>query len=1343
MADVHRNLPSVPTPRVENPSLQRFLNAIASRVNARGMDSLITNQDLVNLRLAAPSNDPRGPGGPVVRPVPLDPTLPTLALPPLPTGFEAWGGIGVVVLIWDNPYAIYANHARARLYRHTADELNNAVPIGESVSMSYTDRQVDDDTTYYYWVRFETTAGVLGPPTESATATTGTDPEKAIRTLAEVLEEAPYLQDLYEPIPANVWEAADLLDEQQQILAELRRVEARIQSQAFEAAFAVQALAGEVSQSIHTKTLNTESDLRALEARVTTAEGNIIAQATALTALTTRVTDAEGEITAQATALTRLTSRVTTAEGDITGNATAITSLTTRVTTAEGNITSNASDITSLDTRVTTAEGNITTQATAITNLTTRVSTAEGRITSHATAITSLTSRVQTAEGNIAGHATAITGLTTRVTTAEGRITANASNITSLTSRVTSAERDITSQATAITSLTTRVTSAEGSISSNATSITTLDTRLTGLGTGTASDGTSDGQPGIGGISSGRASLGVANYRASSVGLELNQWSISTTNGATNSGVATTANDAALASGKRIYVSVLSQALADMVNRSRVGNILTVMMTYSGRNYWVDYRITAKRSGTATYQTAWQYIWWYDIEHLENHSQSSWQLDRSGVTAYLDIVAIPANLPVQFPAWATAMVSLEARVSTNEGSITSQASEITSLKSRVTTAEGNISSQASALSSLTTRVTTAEGNITSQATALTNLTTRVTTAEGRITSQATALTNLTTRVTTAEGRITANANSITSLSTRVTTAEGNITTQATALSSLTTRVTSAEGSITSNASSITSLDTRLTGLGTGTASDGTSDGRPGIGGISSGRVSLGAGNYRTNSTGLNGSLWSISDVDGNTSSGVPTTANAANLASGKRVLISVGSQAVANMVNRASVGDILTLMMTYNGNDYWVDYRITAMRTGTATYQTAWQYVWWWTVTHLENHSQSSWQLDRSGVTAYLDIVSIPTNQAVAFPSWATALVSLEARVSTNEGALARWTVKLQVGDLVGGIGLYNDGTNTRFVVQANQFAVLPSAGSSSNIRIPFEVSGGVVYINNAVIRSGSITGAKIAGAAITNSLIANAAVSGTKIANSTITGGNIANSTITSADIANSTITGAKIAGSTIQSTHILNGTIVDADIANGTITGTKIRTATITNTDIANGTITGTKIANVTITSANILTSTITGGNIASGTIQNTDIADSTITGAKLAGGTITGAKIATGTIQSSDIADSTITSADIANSTITGSKIRGSTITSFYLADGTITGAKISNSTITGSKISNSAGVLKVVDTTDTDTPVDRCGQNSQRIILTPRRYAITDVVTTLSSVIFNLETVYRCT
>ena len=1116
MADVHRNLPSVPTPRVEDPSLQRFLNAVAARVNARGLDGLITNQDLVNLRLAAPSNDPRGPGGPVVRTVPLDPTLPTLALPPIPTGFEAWGGIGVVVLKWDDPYTIYANHGRARLYRHTADELNNAVPIGESVRMSYIDRQVDDDTTYYYWVRFETTAGVLGPPTESATATTGIDPEKAIRTLADVLEEAPYLQDLYEPIPADVWEAADLLDEQQQILTEIRRIESRIQSQAFEAAFAVQALAGEVSQTIHTKTLSTESDLTALEARVTNAEGTIIAQATALTALTTRVTDAEGEITAQATALTRLTSRVTTAEGNITAQATALTALTTRVTTAEGNITSQATALTNLTTRVTTAEGNITSQATALTNLTTRVTTAEGRITANASNITSLTSRVTTAEGRVSANATAITSLTTRVTTAEGRITSNASSITS------------------------------------------LDTRLTGLGTGTTSDGTSDGQPGIGGISSGRASLGVANYRTSSVNLELNQWSISTTNGATSSGVATTANDAALASGKRIYVSVLSQALADMVNRSRVGNILTVMMTYSGRNYWVDYRITAKRSGTATYQTAWQYVWYYDIEHLENHSQSSWQLDRSGVTAYLDIVAIPANLPVQFPAWATAMVSLEARVSTNEGNIT---------------------------------------------------------------SQATAITNLTTRLTTAEGRVTANANAITSL---------------------TTRVTSAEGSITSNASSITSLDTRLTGLGTGTASDGTSDGRPGIGGISSSRVSLGTGNYRSNSIGLNQSIWSISDIAGSTSSGVPTTADAADLASGKRVYISVGSQAVANMVNRASVGDILTLMMTYGGNEYWVDYRITAKRSGSATYQTAWQYVWWFTVTHLENHSQSSWQLDRSGVTAYLDIVSIPTNQAVAFPSWATALVSLEARVSTNEGALARWTVKLQVGDLVGGIGLYNDGTVTRFIVQANHFAVLPSVGSNSNIRVPFEVSGGVVYINNAVIRSGSITGTKIAG--------------------STITGSNIASSAITSV----------KIADSTIQSTDILNGTIVDADIANGTISGTKIRTATITSSDIADSAITGSKIANVTITAAKIAAATITGTNIAQSTITNSDIANVTITGAKIAGGTITGV----------NIQSSTIVASDLANSSITGSKI----------ADSTITGAKLSNNTITSAKMTVNSGVIK---------------------------------------------------
>ena len=85
--------------------------------------------------------------------------------------------------------------------------------------------------------------------------------------------------------------------------------------------------------------------------------------------------------------------------------------------------------------------------------------------------------------------------------------------------------------------------------------------------------------------------------------------------------------------------------------------------------------------------------------------------------------------------------------------------------------------------------------------------------------------------------------------------------------------------------------------------------------------------------------------------------------------------------------------------------------------------------------------------------------------------------------SLARWTVKTAVGDLVGGIGLYNDGSNVDFIVNADRFAVVPPDfdPDEDEPRIPFAVSGGIVYLDDAAIREASITSLKAADAFLTD----------------------------------------------------------------------------------------------------------------------------------------------------------------------------------------------------------------------------------------------------------------------
>ena len=66
------------------------------------------------------------------------------------------------------------------------------------------------------------------------------------------------------------------------------------------------------------------------------------------------------------------------------------------------------------------------------------------------------------------------------------------------------------------------------------------------------------------------------------------------------------------------------------------------------------------------------------------------------------------------------------------------------------------------------------------------------------------------------------------------------------------------------------------------------------------------------------------------------------------------------------------------------------------------------------------------------------TNEAAGLE--VSAREALEVRVEDNEDgltALARWTVKLTVGDLTGSIGLVNDGGTVRLVIAANRFAIV------------------------------------------------------------------------------------------------------------------------------------------------------------------------------------------------------------------------------------------------------------------------------------------------------------------
>ena len=90
------------------------------------------------------------------------------------------------------------------------------------------------------------------------------------------------------------------------------------------------------------------------------------------------------------------------------------------------------------------------------------------------------------------------------------------------------------------------------------------------------------------------------------------------------------------------------------------------------------------------------------------------------------------------------------------------------------------------------------------------------------------------------------------------------------------------------------------------------------------------------------------------------------------------------------------------------------------------------------------------------------------------------------------WAVKLQVnaqGQYVAagiGLGIENGpaGLQSTFLVQADKFAVIN--GTNATVTNPFTVTGGQVFIKDAIIGNGSITNAKIGGAIQSDDYVAN-----------------------------------------------------------------------------------------------------------------------------------------------------------------------------------------------------------------------------------------------------------------
>lgn len=90
------------------------------------------------------------------------------------------------------------------------------------------------------------------------------------------------------------------------------------------------------------------------------------------------------------------------------------------------------------------------------------------------------------------------------------------------------------------------------------------------------------------------------------------------------------------------------------------------------------------------------------------------------------------------------------------------------------------------------------------------------------------------------------------------------------------------------------------------------------------------------------------------------------------------------------------------------------------------------------------------------------------------------ARVDSVKGLYAQYTVKLDVGGRVSGFGLMSGSKSSEFAVVADNFYIAIPGLSGIGAR-PFRVENNIVYMNEAVIKDGSINLAKINTASINN----------------------------------------------------------------------------------------------------------------------------------------------------------------------------------------------------------------------------------------------------------------------
>ena len=356
-SDTAVGLPNIPAvPATDDYALTNFLQSAKlwmEKAMGAGLTGFATRSDLIrNGLLKTDENGNLVPGGGSTN----------LTSPPVPTGLTATGAMTNVLVEWDDPTSAYSNHGYTEIWAAETNDFSSAVMGGESGGFLFS-HAVGEDSSRYYWIRFVSKAGIKGP-FNSANGThgqTAKNPQYLLDTLTGQLTESQLYADLASRI--DLIDGAEALtgSVNARIKATNDALQAQINDLTNTPAYdnAVTYATGDIVQyngGLYQATQTTTGNLPTNTTYWTkigdyTSLGAAVADNTAQIAAINTVTS--GSSSAAAQAIVGLQSRVTTAEGNITSNATAISNTYTKAQTdsaISGTSTSLTAAYTSADT---------------------------------------------------------------------------------------------------------------------------------------------------------------------------------------------------------------------------------------------------------------------------------------------------------------------------------------------------------------------------------------------------------------------------------------------------------------------------------------------------------------------------------------------------------------------------------------------------------------------------------------------------------------------------------------------------------------------------------------------------------------------------------------------------------------------------------------------------------------------------------------------------------------------------------------------------------------------------------------------------------------------------------